>query len=106
MEACMEIICDKCGAVIPNPEWKTLRDRDIEHTYFICEDCGAAYQFAVTDKKLREKIQKYKEMAQRLKERQCSEPYQRRVQRLKEENVKRSRELRKQHPLPPLFSSE
>ena len=102
----MEIICDKCGAVIPNPEWKTLRDRDIEHTYFICEDCGAAYQFAVTDKKLREKIQKYKEMAQRLKEKKCNEAFQKRVQRLKEENVKRSRELRKQHPLPPLFSSE
>ena len=28
------------------------------------------------------------------------------IKRLKEENVKRSRELRKQHPLPPLFSSE
>ena len=102
----MEIICDKCGAVIPNPEWKVVRDGEIEHTYFVCEDCGAAYQFSVTDKKLREKIQKYKEMAQRLKEKKCSEAFQKRVQRLKEENVMRSRELKKQYPLPPLFSSE
>lgn len=102
----MEIICDKCGAVIPNPEWKVVRDGEIEHTYFVCEDCGAAYHFSVTDKKLREKIQKYKEMAQRLKEKKCSEAFQKRVQRLKEENVMRSRELKKQYPLPPLFSSE
>ena len=102
----MEIICDQCGAVIPAPEWKTIRDGEIEHTYFVCDDCGAFYQFSVTDKKLREKIQKYKEMAQRLKERQCSESFQKRVQRLKEENVKRSRELQKQHPLPPLFLTE
>ena len=102
----MEIICDQCGAVLAQPEWKTIRDREFEHTYFICEDCGAAYQFAVTDKKLREKIQKYKEMAQRLKERQCSESFQKRVQRLKEDNVKRSRELKEKHPLPPLLLSE
>ena len=102
----MEIICDKCGAVIQNPGWKVARDGEVEHTYFVCQDCGAAYQFSVTDKKLREKIQKYKEMAQRLKEKKCTEAFQKRVQRLKEENVKRSRELKKQHPLPPLFLSE
>ena len=102
----MEIICDKCGAVIPEPEWKVVRDGEIEHTYFVCLDCGVAYQFSVTDKKLREKIQKYKEMAQRLKERQCSEAYQKRVQRLKKDNVKRSRELKRLYPLPPLFLLE
>ena len=32
----MEIICDRCGAVIPDPEWKTARDGDIEYTYFLC----------------------------------------------------------------------
>lgn len=102
----MEIICEKCGAVIPYPEWKTIRDGEIEHTYFVCGDCGEAYQFSVTDRKLRGSIAKYKEMAQRLKEKKCSEAFQRKVQRLKEENVKRSRELRKEHPLPPLFKSE
>ena len=102
----MEIICDKCGAVIPEPEWKVVRDGEIELTYFVCLDCGVSYQFSVTDKKLREKIQKYKEMAQRLKERQCSEAYQKRVQRLKKDNVKRSRELKRLYPLPPLFLLE
>ena len=102
----MEIICDQCGAVLAQPEWKTIRDGEYEHTYFVCEACGAAYPFSVTDKKLRQNIQKYKEMAKRLKERQCSESFQKRVQRLKEDNVKRSRELKEQHPLPPLLLSE
>ena len=102
----MEIICDQCGAVLPQPEWKTIRDGEFEHTYFVCEACGAAYPFSVTDKKLRQNIQKYKEMAKRLKERQCSESFQKRVQRLKEDNVKRSREMKEQHPLPPLLLSE
>ena len=102
----MELICNKCGKVIPRPDLETIRDGEIEHTYFVCDDCGAFYQFSVTDKKLREKIQKYKEMAQRSKERQCSEAYQKRVQHLKEDNVKRSRELKKQYPLPPLFLLE
>ena len=82
----MEIICDQCGAVLPQPEWKTIRDGEFDHTYFVCEA--------------------YKEMAKRLKERQCSESFQKRVQRLKEDNVKRSRELKEQHPLPPLLLSE
>ena len=72
----MEIICDQCGAVLPQPEWKTIRDGEFEHTYFVCDSCGAAYPFSVTDK------------------------------RLKEDNVKRSRELKEQHPLPPLILSE
>ena len=41
-----------------------------------------------------------------LKEKKCTEAFQKRVQRLKEENVTRSRKLKKQYPLPPLFSSE
>ena len=83
----MEIICDQCGAVLAQPEWKTIRDGEFEHTYFVCDSCGAAYPFSV-------------------KERQCSESFQKRVQRLKEDNVKRSRELKEQHPLPPLLLSE
>ena len=34
MEALMEMICDKCGSVVPEPEWKMVRDGEIEHTYF------------------------------------------------------------------------
>ena len=49
----MEIICDQCGAVLAQPEWKTIRDGEFEHTYFVCDSCGAAYPFSVTDKKSR-----------------------------------------------------
>ena len=102
----MEITCDKCGKVIPDPGWETIRDGDIEHTFFICGSCGAIYQVCVTDGPLRRNIEKYTEMAQKLKEKQCSELFQWQVQKLKEENVKRSRELAALHPLASLFSEE
>ncbi len=99
----MEIICETCGKVIPAPEWKTVRDGEIEHTYFVCAGCGSAYPVSVTDGRLRKRISDYEKMAVRLKEHKCSEQFQKRVQRLKEENVKRSRELAKEHPLAPLL---
>lgn len=102
----MEIICDGCGAVIPDPEWKTIRDGDIEHTYFLCPSCGEAYRVSTTDGRLRGNIEKYTQMAVRLKKGGCSEQYHRRVQKLKEENVKRSRELADGHPLAPLLPAE
>ena len=102
----MEIICNKCGAVIPAPEWKTVRDGDIEHTYFLCPSCGDAYRISTTDGRLREDITKYTRMAARLKAGKCSEQFHRRVQKLKEENVKRSRELAAAHPLASLLLKE
>ncbi len=102
----MEIICDKCGAVIPKPEWKTARDGEIEHTYFECPSCGEVYRSGTTDGKLRRSIARYMEMASRLKKGKCSEQYHRRVQKLKEENVKRSRELAEANPLAPLLLKE
>lgn len=102
----MEITCDKCGSVIPDPEWETIRDGDIEHTFFICNSCGAIYPVSVTDGTLRRDIEEYKKMAQRLKEEQCSESFHRKVQELKEKNVKRSRELVALHPLASLFLDE
>ena len=99
----MEIICDKCGAVIPQPEWKTIRDGDVEHTYFSCPDCGDIFRVSTTDGKLRRNIEKYMEMAARLKTGKCSEQFHKRVQKLKEENVKRSRELADAYPLAPLL---
>ena len=102
----MEITCDKCGKVIPVPEWETVRDGDIEHTIFICKSCGAIYPICVTDGPLRRDIEKYTEMAQRLKKEQCSEAFHRKVQELKEQNVRRSRELAVLHPLASLFSEE
>ena len=102
----MEIICDGCGTVLSQPEWKTLRDGDIEHTYFVCDSCGAAFSVSVTDGKLRKRIEDYTKLAARIKKGRCTEQFHRRVQRLKEDNVKRSRELKEQHPLPPLLLSE
>ena len=69
----MEIICGRCGAVIPDPEWKTIRDGDIEHTCFLCPSCGEAYRVSTTDGKLRGNIEKYTQMAARLKKGKCSE---------------------------------
>lgn len=102
----MQIICNKCGAVIPAPEWKTIRDGDIEHTYFSCPSCGDAYHVGTTDGRLREDIVKYTKMASRLRTGKSSEQFHRRVQKLKEENVKRSRELAAAHPLAPLLLTE
>ena len=102
----MEIICDGCGAVLPQPEWKTLRDGDIEHTYFVCDACGAAFSVSVTDGKLRKRIEDYTKLAARIKKGHCAEQFHRKVQRLKEENVMRSRELAKLHPLAPLLLQE
>ena len=99
----MEIICELCGAVIHEPDWKTIRYGEIEHTYFKCPACGELFRFSTTDRKLRRNIEKYTEMASRLKKEKCSETFHRRVQKLKEENVRRSRELAKAHPLAPLF---
>ena len=102
----MEIICDGCGAVLQQPEWKTLRDGEIEHTYFVCDSCGAAFSVSVTDGKLRKRIEDYTKLAARIKKGRCTEQFHRRVQRLKEENVMRSRELAKLHPLAPLLLQE
>lgn len=102
----MEIICDKCGAVVPEPEWKTIRDGEIEHTYFLCPACGEPYRVGTTDGKLRRNIAKYTKMAARLKTGKCTEQFQKRVQKLKEENVRRSRELAAEHALAPLLHTK
>ena len=99
----MEMICDKCGSVVPEPEWKTIRDGEIEHTYFLCPSCGEPYRISTTDSRLRRNIEKYTEMAARLKKGKCTEQFHRRVQKLKEENLKRSWELAAEHALAPLL---
>ena len=102
----MEIICDKCGMVIQNPEMKTIREDDIEHAYFVCSECKTVYPICTTDASLRKRIEVYREMAMRLKTRRCTEQFHRRVQKMKEENVRRSRELAKMHPLASLLSAK
>lgn len=102
----MEIICDKCEMVILNPEMKTIRDGDVEHAYFVCSECNSVYPVCTTNGNLRKRIEVYREMAMRLKTRCCTEQFHRRVQKMKEENVRRSRELAKMHPLAPLLSEK
>ncbi len=102
----MEIICDRCGTVVPDPEWKVTRDGEIEHTYFLCPSCGKAYRVSTTDGKLRRNIAKYTEMAARIKTGKCTEQFHKRVQKLKEENTKRSRELAAEYALAPLLLTE
>ena len=102
----MEMICNKCGAVIPKPDLKTIRAGEIEHTYFLCPDCGEAYRVSTTDKHLRKRIGDYDRMYARVREGNCTKEYEKRVQRFKKENVIRSRELAKTHPLAPLLQAE
>ena len=52
------------------------------------------------------RIEDYTKLAARIKKGHCTEQFHRRVQRLKEENVMRSRELAKLHPLAPLLLQE
>ena len=89
----MELICNKCGKVIPKPDLKTIRDGEIEHTYFLCPGCGEAYRVSTTDKHLRKRIGDYDRMSARLKCGNCKKEYEKRMQRLKKENVIRSRDL-------------
>ena len=89
----MEMICNKCGAVIPKPDLKTIRDGEIEHTYFLCPDCGEAYRVSTTDKHLRKRIEDYNRMSARVRKGNCTKEFQKRVQKVKEDNVRRSREL-------------
>lgn len=102
----MEIICDKCGETVLSPEWKMIRDGDIEHTYFTCDACGAAYPVCATDGSLRRDIGKYRHMAARIRKGKCTESFHRRAQELKEANIRRSRELTRQHPMAPLLLQE
>ena len=102
----MELICNKCGKVIPNPDLMTIRDGEIEHTYFLCPDCGEAYRVSTTDKHLRKRIEDYDRMAARVRNGTCTKEFQKRVQKVKEDNVRRSRELAKAYPLAPLLQAE
>lgn len=51
----MQIICDKCKAEIL-PQQETIRNGEIEHTFFRCPECDAVYQVCATDEALRKNI--------------------------------------------------
>ena len=56
----MQIICEKCNAEI-HPQQETIRDGEIEHTFFRCPECGALYPVCATDEALRENIASYRD---------------------------------------------
>ena len=99
----MQIICDKCKAEI-HPQPETLRDGEIEHTFFRCPKCGSTYPIAVTDTALRDDIVRYNRMKEIIKARPQSRRFLRKTAGLKEHNMKRCRELMEHYPLAPLLS--
>ena len=99
----MQIICDKCKVEI-HPQPETLRDGEIEHSYFRCPKCGTAYPIAVTDAALRDDIARYNRMKEIIKAMPQSKRFLRKAAKLKEHNMKRCRELMEQYPLAPLLS--
>ncbi|MBQ1491159.1 MAG: hypothetical protein IIZ39_04310 [Blautia sp.] len=88
--------CDFCGcAFIPGP--KTLRDGEIEYTFFNCPYCGKAHMIAVTDEGLRKNIAEYAGLAERNRKSRLPEEEQFRMQALKEANVNRAVVLRNRY---------
>ena len=88
--------CNFCGCAFV-PEAKTLREGEIEYTYFNCDYCGKAYIVSVTDAALRRSIRKYRSLAEKLKVKPLSEDTLREVTALKDANTKRAAELRQMY---------
>ena len=102
----MKIICDKCGESMSDPQWKKIRNGELEYTYFTCDECGAVHPVCTTDQNLRHNVLKYRKMAARIRKGRSTEAYQKRVQKLKTENITRSRELSMQYPLASFLLNE
>ena len=88
--------CDACGCAFI-PESKSLREGEIEYTYFNCDYCGKAYIVSVTDAVLRRSIARYARLSKKLKGRPVTEQTLRDVTALKNANVKRAAELRQMY---------
>lgn len=99
----MEIRCDRCGAAVAAIHPETVRDGEIEHTFFRCPDCGEAYPICATDAALRKGIAEYSRMRQMIRTKPVKEAFIRRAEALKKKNLKRAGELMEQHPLAPLL---
>ena len=99
----MEIRCDRCGAAVAAIQPETVRDGEIEYTFFRCPDCGEAYPICATDAALRKSIAEYSRMRQTIRTKPVKEAFIRRAETQKKKNLKRTRELMEQHPLAPLL---
>ena len=98
----MQIICDKCKAEI-HPQPETLRDGEIEYTFFRCPECGEVYPVCVTDEALRKRIAGYNRMRLLIQKQRCTEKYLRNAEALKQKNRNRTRELMEQYPSVPFL---
>ena len=88
--------CDACGCAFV-PKSKSLREGEIEYTYFNCDYCGKAYIVSVTDAELRRGIARYARLSKKLKGKPVTEQTLREVAELKNANVKRAAELRQMY---------
>lgn len=95
----MEIRCDRCGAAVAAIQPETVRDGEIEYTFFRCPGCGEAYPVCATDAALRKSIAKYSRMRQTIRLEPVKEDFIRRTEALKKKNLERAGELMGQHPL-------
>ena len=95
----MEIKCDKCGAVAETVMPESVRDGDIEYTFFRCPECGMVYPVAATDAALRANIAEYDRRRQQIRMKPVTEAFLRETETLKQANLKRCKELMEQHPL-------
>ena len=95
----MEIKCDHCGAVAETVMPETVKDGDIEHTFFHCPECGAVYPISASDTALRADITEYSRRRQLIRVKPVTEQFLRETEALKQENLKRCKELMEQHPL-------
>ena len=101
----MKINCDNCGAVAETVKPESVRDGDIEHTFFRCPECGAVYPISATDTALRADITEYSRRRQLIRVKPVTEQFLRETEALKQENLKRCRELMELHPLALFFEA-
>ena len=95
----MKINCDNCGAVAETVKPESVRDGDIEHTFFRCPDCKAIFPIGATDTALRASIAEYSRRRNLVRIKPVTEQFLRETEALKQENLKRCKELMEQHPL-------
>ena len=91
------------SAVVAVLQPETVRDGEIEHTFFRCPACGEVYPVCATDQALRESIEEYSQMRQLIRTKPVKEAFIRRAEALKQHNVQRTEKLMEKHPLAPLL---
>lgn len=79
----MEIKCDHCGVVAETIMPETVKDGEVEHTFFRCPDCGVLYPISATDTMLRVAIAEYSRRRQMIRIKSATEIFLRETEALK-----------------------